>query len=485
MRIIFTALFFMISLVVFSQSNTPGITYGGSKYDGGTSLLLRDDGAYVVCGNTKSFGTGSKNMFILIIRKDGQIVSSKIYGRTHQSNLMSIIPVENGYAFGGYVWDGGMARHDIYFLKTDLLGNKLIEGQYGTHEVEKGFNICKADNNNFLLLGYSRGFTDHKGDIMVVRVDDEGNELWRNGYGTAYDDYAFDLTGNDTDGYYIIGSAGGFYKDVHANFKNHDADLLLIKIDKDGNTLWQKQYGETGHDFGYALLKEEHSLYLVGSSQSYGNGDFDLLLIKTDTAGQEIWHKNYGGDDYEYGYSLAKSVDNHLYLFGTSKSYGTENTPDYYLVKTDTLGNEVWSLTIGNTGEDYGYKVIATPDSGCAVVGQSSSYGAGDFDMLFVKVSKNGIIQNIVNDIDTLEKTGIVVAPNPAKDHIKFIYNYSENPGQYLVRFYSVKGDLIEELPLENSFANYPISFSSGLYIYRVVDKKTDQIVTLGKLIVQ
>ena len=89
-----------------------------------------------------------------------------------------------------------------------------------------------------------------------------------------------------------------------------------------------------------SLQSQQNDIYIFGSSQSYGSGSFDMLLCKTDENGEIIWQKTYGGVNYEYGQSIAVNAQRELFLLGTTNSFGINNSPDIYLVKTDETGDE-------------------------------------------------------------------------------------------------------------------------------------------------
>ena len=486
MRVFRIFILVLLSFDLFAQQ-VPRITFGGPDNDGGTSVMVTNDGGYLITGTTRSYGSGSLNIFILKLNASGEQEWIKIYGWKHQSFLCSAMEIDNGYAFVGYVWDFGMAREDVYFLKTDLNGQKEKHFFYGTHSKEMGFNFVRAKNGDFILLGYSRGY-EPRGDIFVVRIDKDGNEIWRNHYGSQFDDYAFQLTGDDINGYYIVGSRGGFYKDVHGNYQNHDADIYLIKIDRAGNELWGKTYGKTGHDFGYSIIRDKNGgngFYLLGSSQSYGNGSFDMLLLKVDTLGNELWYRTFGGKDYEYGCSVVQNSICDLYLLGTTKSFGLDHSPDFYLVKTDEQGNEIWSLTIGGQKEDYGYKVAATADSGCIVVGKSNSFGEGKFDMLLVKVDKNGIIQDFMESLKPVFKQDVMLAPNPMTNYGTLIFNNSVIPDTYHLEIYSLAGMKVADISILPTKSRFTLSLPSGVYIYHLIRQNDPASTIRGKLVIQ
>ena len=341
MRYILSILFILFSGLVIAQSN-PGLTFGGQNNDIGYSLCITDDGGYMLAGNTRSYGCGSNDIFLIKMNENYQIEWTVIHGREHQDFVRKVIPFNDGYAIFGNVWGYNSGLFNIYMQLLDNEGIKISEDTYGTSAFDFGFSGIESNSGNFLIIGYSRGVDDY-GGIYLVMTDKNGNEIWNNSFGYDYDDYALDGLENQDGSFMIIGSKDGLFDDVHANYKTHDADIMLLKIDSAGNEIWNLTYGEEGHDFGYSIEHADNGYYLFGSTQSYGAGSFDMMLTKVNTEGEEDWHTTYGGEHFDYGLSIDKNVEGDLYLLGSSKSFGQDNSVDIYLIKTDNAGNEIWN----------------------------------------------------------------------------------------------------------------------------------------------
>ncbi len=472
------------TFLVYGQ-DVPGETFGGSQNDIGYTLCKTNDGGFLLVGTTRSFGAGSEDIYVIKLNENGKEIWHRTYGWLHSDVIRSVIAIDDGYILLGNVWDYGFARQDVYLMKIDLYGNVIWEQFYGTHYRELGFKVIPAENNGYYLLGYSRGF-EPRGDLFFIKTDQDGNAVWDNTYGSEYDDYGFDmLQVNDRD-IVMIGSKGGFYDDVHANYKNHDADIYLIRTNKNGMEQWEKTFGGTGHDFGQAICPaDDGGYFLFGSSQSSGAGSFDMLLIKTDEQFDEVWQENFGGSGYEYGMSMAKNNQGELFLFGTTKSFGTDGSADYYLVKTDETGNTLWDLTIGGPGIELGHQVIATADSGCIVIGQSNSFGEGAFDFLITKVDKNGLIEYFINGIDSTFDGDFLVYPNPTRGYGKIKISHNIPAVTYRMELVSLNGSFTQAItiyPPDYDFSTFGIR--PGYYIYRIVSEDNDQILFTGKLVV-
>jgi len=484
MKIILTLTLVIILNVLVAQTN-PGLSFGGNKDDEGVAMCLTNDGGFLLAGSTRSYGAGSEDIYLIKLNSYWQQMWSATYGGVHQDHARSIITTDEGIMILGDVWDGGNTRLGMYLSLVDTEGYEIWSKQYGTDMDDWGHHIIEARNGDFMLLGYTRGF-EVSGDIYLVRTDHEGNLLWENSYGYERDDYAMDIIENDDDSFLIIGTKNGFFNDVHANYNTHDADVLLIKIDANGNEIWKKTIGDDGHDFGYSIKEAPNGgKYIFGSTQSYGAGSFDMFLSKIDNDGTEEWHTTYGGEKYDYGLSMDVNNIGELFLFGTTKSFGQNNSEDFYLIKTDEDGNTIWELTMGGELTDYGHSVIALPDSGCIVIGSSKSYGNGGSDVLFVKIDKYGQIENIINGVDTAFENQMVIAPNPAHSEARVILLGNHQNVNRTMEITSINGILVKKYNLSFNNLSFDVSgLPAGVYVYKIVTGNSSSTIYKGKLVI-
>jgi FlaG/FlaF family flagellin (archaellin) len=150
-------------------------------------------------------------------------------------------------------------------------------------------------------------------------------------------------------------------------------------------TMWNQTYGETAYDMAYSLVATSDGGYAIaGRTYSFGAGMDDFWLVKTDVSGNMEWNRTYGGPNIDIAFSMVATSDGGYALAGYTGSFGA-GAEDFWLVKTDAYGNMEWNQTYGGTGDDTARFLIATLDGGYAIVGSTSSFGAGDRDFWLVK----------------------------------------------------------------------------------------------------
>ncbi len=201
-------------------------------------------------------------------------------------------------------------------------------------------------------------------------------------YGGAGSDFALALV-QTIDGGYAL--AGRTY-----SFGAGGSDIWLVKTDGFGNHLWNKTYGGTGDDRTSSLIQTADGGYaLVGTTYSFGAGSSDIWLVKTDSAGNMVWNKTYGGTNEDWAYALIQAVDGGYTLIGETLSFGAGGS-DVWLVRTDAFGNHLWNRTYGGTNVDGVFAFVQTTDGGYALAGHTNSFGAGSYDAWLVKTSADG-----------------------------------------------------------------------------------------------
>ncbi|MEO5572427.1 MAG: hypothetical protein ABIT08_15330, partial [Bacteroidia bacterium] len=152
---------------------------------------------------------------------------------------------------------------------------------------------------------------------------------------------------------------------------------LLFISEMEGQVTFQKTYGGMGNDLAYSVQQTTDGGYVMtGYTNSFGAGNYDVYLIKTDAEGDVKWTKTFGGTDVDWGYSVQQTSDGGYIIVGWTFSFGTNES--VYLIKTDSNGDSLWTKTFGGTDFDNCSFVQQTSDGGYIMTGMSRSFSTLD-----------------------------------------------------------------------------------------------------------
>jgi len=180
-------------------------------------------------------------------------------------------------------------------------------------------------------------------------------------FGSLANDVAEDIAITNDGGVILIGST--------ASGGDGNTDIYLLKLDSGCNFKWSYALGGINNDWGYAIKQTfDNGFIIAASSNSYGNGGYDAVLLKRDSLGNYQWQKTYGGNDWDFAYDVIQTFDSG-YVFCGETYNNTAGFSDVYVVKTNVFGDTLWTKTVGGSLADRGNALIQTSDSSIVVAG--------------------------------------------------------------------------------------------------------------------
>jgi len=220
-------------------------------------------------------------------------------------------------------------------------------------------------------------------DVWLIKTNSTGHEEWNVTFNSSGRDYGHSVEQTSDDGYIIAGYTGP---------RAGEFDVWLIKTDSSGNKLWDKTFGGAGDNRGHSVEQTSDGGYIItGRTGSDGLGTANVWLIKTDSNGNEQWNKTFGGSYDDYGNSVQQTSDGGYIIAGFRDSYGRERDGDVWLIKTDSSGKELWNKAFASSGWGRGNSVEQTSDGGYIIAGETDVYGAaGRNNVWLIKTDSSG-----------------------------------------------------------------------------------------------
>jgi hypothetical protein len=305
---------------------------------------------------------------------ESQLQWNRTYRGTNDDYSESLIQTKDGgFALVGLTNQSSSFTSNIWLIKTDSKGIVKWDQTYGGNKSDRASSLIQTTDNGYALVGRSGS----AGGIWLIKTDENGIMKWTQTY---WNSYPAQLLQTSDGGYAIVGST-------------YQTDMLLIKTDRNGVEQWNKTYGGSQDDYSNSFtITEDKGFALAGGTQSYGDASMDMWLVKTDSSGIVQWNQTYGGKGYDRAYSVIQTLDGGYALAGETTSFGVGER-NMYVVKTDGNGVLQWNKTYGGETRDEALSLIQTSDSGFAIAGYTTSYGAGEADIWLVKTDANGLPQ--------------------------------------------------------------------------------------------
>jgi hypothetical protein len=444
------------------------------QVDGGGlgTIQQTPDGGYILAGSTPNPDEEVSDIYVVKTDELGEIERTSILvDEDYSEGIGAIVLTDDDH----YMVLGERSRDntgdpDLLLMKLDLSGNIVWDKTYGGDQDDNSTSLVKTNDSGYLLVGYSDSFNDGSNkDIYVVKVDEDGTELWSEAYGGDGGESASEVINTNDGGFAIVGKTD--------SKGAGDQDIWLIKLDEEGNVQWDKTYGGSNRDGGSDVAEFPEGGYAVtGYAIGFGPGARDMFLVKTDASGNEIWNAAFG-ETYQDGASNVLIADDGIIIAGSIEVIITQTNEysDIFVIKTDFDGNELWREQFGGRFSEGAAEMIFNSDGHIVITGSTGSYSKNN-SVYFLNLSDQGTFLDIADPGEITLPTEFVVYPNypnPFNSSTTISYQLTKD-SQVVINIYDILGNKIQTLLDSYKLAGrHRIGFeaeglASGTYFFKV-----------------
>jgi hypothetical protein len=265
-------------------------------------------------------------------------------------------------------------------LNENILADRWIK-VFGREKIDQCFSAIQTNDQGYALIGWTSSFGSGSTDVWLIKTNINGDQVWNKTYGGIKRDRGLSLQQTEDNGFIICGFTESYGEGLY--------DLWLIRTDEGGNEVWNRTYGGGDYDYGVSIKITQDNKYIVtGYTSSFGSINSDAWLINIDLDGNIIWDNIFGGLMCESGFEVLEIDDGYIFS-GYTESFGNGGY-DSWVIKTDKTGNLTWKKTYGGALEDVVRSIKETSDGGYILAGWTKSIGSGNKDLWLYKIDEMG-----------------------------------------------------------------------------------------------
>ncbi len=474
--------------------------YDNNGWDIFYKVIQTADSNFVCVGNTHPFDNKDRDSDFLVTKTSGfgDVIWNRYSETLALEGFSSVIEMKDHgddlLLVGGYAGELSSGGDNVYIVRTDNFGNIRWEKRFDYDNfIDSGRDIVKTYDHNYIVLAVGGevvenwqdlGVSPFNDNIWLLKINIRGDTLWTKSFdlGFLFDESPSKIIQTSDSCFVVTGS-------IHTPLTSPWEDLFIAKFDHNGELLWNKIYGSDGYDNGMDIKRTKDGGFIIVGKYVKNfetENNADIWLLKTDVNGDTLWTKTYGGYNSEWGNSIEITPDNGYIMTGVTETFGA-GFWDVWVVRTDSLGDTLWTKTFGNVSGDLGYSIAKTFDDGYIIGGVYTALDGGSRDGYLIRLAPEnptdikGHKNQISNEFKLFQNY-----PNPFNPSTTIKYTIPTPPkfsplargrtkvGFVTLKVYDILGKEVTSLVNEKKQpGNYEINFnasslSSGMYFYEL-----------------
>ena len=378
--------------------------YGGVLADEGRAIDVSPDSFLVVGGRSFSddgylhTNQGGSDYWLMQMTTDGDTLWSRSYGGSNNDDVAAVTHSSTGRiaVFGTTRSEGGDVGINpgtvgAWLLTLDAAGNPLSTRVYAGALGEQGTDITPLSDGGYTLLVQSsspmlEGATNNGNfDFWVARVNTNGATTWAKFYGGEEAEIPARIQ-RVPGGYIVVGATSSTDGDI--TFNHGGFDYWVIRLDVEGELMWQRTFGGSGDDFAEDFVVLEDGSMIINGTSNSSDGDKtvsygmnDVWVVKVDNGGNLVWEKTFGGTDEDSGTKMHLLGSDEIVMLAQTESSdvhltGNKGGEDAWVVYLNGNGVIQQQMNYGGDEDDFGRAVTSAPGGEVIICGSSLSTNA-------------------------------------------------------------------------------------------------------------
>lgn len=405
------------------------------------SVCRTPDGGFLAAGYT--WGVPGHNSDLLLIKTDieGNLKWTKTFGDSGwEFGWSVIVTCDGGFAAAGYSSSTRAGDKNMYIVKTDTAGNLLWERQLGGAGSDVARDLVELPDGSLILAGYTAPEEGGEFDILIASLDSVGDYQWMKTIGETGPEIARSIILNSSGNLILAGETG--------STTNGNRDMLIVCLNPDGHKIWEKFYHKDNYDSGYEVVEiPAGGYYIIGHADVHSQDFLELAVVKTDSAGNCLYHNLYEASTrfYDYGKSIAISPNGTLAFCGVAKKKNTRQNK-LFLLMSDPDGRSLMNNWFDLEGSSWCTSLVADQDNNFVIAGQYTPDNLV-YNPWLLKI-QNPMVAGIgANQLE--EKPFLKCYPSPFSDRL-FIICRGREDARGTISIHDTTGKVIYHCNIDN-----------------------------------
>ncbi len=367
-------LLYSLPVFILSQINTFQVVIGGSEDESYPRIINAGNNEYLILNRTLSNSYGDVDIMLTKIDSAGKLLWAKNIGNDGRNYSKTIHKTNNGFIV--LTWNNEYYDNvdDWCLINLDKDGEIIAHKYFGTLEIDEEVHYLVQLSDEEYVLGST--IREYSTNVKFSIMDNEMNVYNSKTYLLDYTDEGIRCAITDGDGHILF---CGY----------HDKKPMLQGIDKNGNLAYMKYLDLPGtSELRDITSTIDGDFIIAGFTNGTGSGEYDILLIKVNTAGLISWIKTIGLSGDDKAFDIMTKPDGTYLITGETSSYS--ESKDIFLINIDTDGNFIRGHIYGGGGDEHYGFFDFTDDNGIIIIAETESFNTGSSDLIVIKTKEDG-----------------------------------------------------------------------------------------------